>query len=344
MGYGKPANEPRFALFRAEYFLQSPPAMNNQLPGNLPWWPADYNPWRFGDMLPDDEMNRQFSMGDWHELRRQLTLFMYHVVNPDEYLQLSVVEEPSAEIEHRCDEWLRLFVAAADRKDLRPPADLHKWVAVRGRVALLHTELQKMWVEEEKQDIPTPNLRGNFAGEILSQLIDYWHEEGKELWIGRPDATSTDEGNTLTWYWSATGVKLKPATTWPEVLKLADDVLNDLYHNVRFRCPTGEVCSDLHATLSQSWLTTAIFVDERSAFKPERDTARWIAARLETAKLLIKGYIGNPAKAPLPEGNTQQALCALAITRWEDVLSPLWAGFRYKQGKLVWDAAKVRAS
>jgi hypothetical protein len=318
--------------------------MSNQLPGNLPWWPADYNPWRFGDMLPDDEMNRQFSMGDWHELRRQLTLFMYHVVDPDEYPQLSLAEQPSAEIEQRCDEWLRMFVATTDRKDLRPPVDLHKWVAVRGRVALLHTELQQMRVEVKKEKIPTPDMRGNFAGEIISQLVDFWHQEGKEFWLSRPDTTSTDEGSTLTWYWKQTGVTLKPATTWPDVLKLANEVLNALYENVRFRCPTGLICPEMYGDLSQNWLTTAIFVDERSAFKPDRDTARWIAARLETAKLLIKGYIGNPAKAPLPEGNAQQALYALAITQWKDVLSPLWAGFSYKQGKLVWNAAKVRGS
>ncbi|MFN7137732.1 MAG: hypothetical protein ACK4UN_00155 [Limisphaerales bacterium] len=314
--------------------------MINQLPGNLPGWPNDFNPLEFGDMLPDNDMIRRFMPGGLRELRRQLTLFLYQVVSPDDYPQLSVAEQPDEDIEQRCDDWIRMFVSAIDRKHMVPPADLRKWVAVRARIALLYSELQLMWVEEQNKKIPIPDMRGNFAGEILSRLIDFWHEQGKELWQSYPDRTSTDEGTSLTWYWKQKGLTLKPATTWPEVLKLADDVLADLYRNVRFRCPTGEVCSELYDSLSQNWLTTAIFVDDRSAFKPDRDTARWIGARLETAKLIIKGYIGNPAKAPLPEGTTQQALYVLAITQWNEILAPLWAGFGYKQGKLVWEARR----
>ena len=306
--------------------------MSDEFP-NLSSDGKKFNPWEFGAMLPDNEITRQFSLGPWHELSRHLYLFLMHVM-PSDYNQLSVAEEPGEEIEKRCDDWIRTFVNTSDRKGIDLPNDLRKWAAVRTRRALVLAEKEAVSGEKYKE----PNMRQDFAHEITSRLIDHWHAEGKKQWLLNPGKSSADEVTTVTWHLKRKGIKLKPATTWAEVMKLADTILELV--DLKDRYPVGKTCSDLHNDMCDLWLREVIFADDRADCTPEPDYAPWLAARLFTAKTLMKSYVRDGRSAPSPEGNAQQALYVMVVPQWKETLSNIWRGFHYQKGKLAWDPSR----
>ena len=86
-----------------------------------------WNPMQFGSMPPEDAFLAQFSLGPWHELRRQMMLFTVHVRPTNDEIVMPR-RDPGPEIEKRCDMWIVMFLRAVvtEKKLIPPPKDLRK--------------------------------------------------------------------------------------------------------------------------------------------------------------------------------------------------------------------------
>jgi hypothetical protein len=150
----------------------------------------DRHPTQFGTKLPDNELFQKFSMGPWHELRRQMTLFTMHVRPPDGE-EISPRRDPGPEIDERCDTWIVILMQGREKGLLMPPPkDLRKWLYVRGFMALSYIDY-----EMRNQDkLQPPDLRNKFGSEMGRRLVDFWDQMGKKRWIENdPGRTSTAE-------------------------------------------------------------------------------------------------------------------------------------------------------
>lgn len=140
-------------------------------------------------MFPVNEITRQFALSPWHELRRQVMLFLLYV-EPDGPATFDTRVAPPASIDERCDEWITTFVSAKNRKGVVPPDDLRKWLGVRGRMALSLIDYER----RNEETLDPPDLQNQFAAEMVLRLIVFWHHSGKDAWLN-PELYHP--GNTL---------------------------------------------------------------------------------------------------------------------------------------------------
>lgn len=151
----------------------------------------NFNMMEFGALPPDIGIFKQFSLGPWHELRRQMTLF-FLLVKPVDESVLKIREVSSPSIEKRCDMWIVMFLNTKNRKGIVPPTDLRKWLGVRAKMALIFLEREiELKSKDKTQD---PDLKKEFKAEIGSRLVIWWQEFAKEAWLKNdPDQSSTSE-------------------------------------------------------------------------------------------------------------------------------------------------------
>ncbi len=146
---------------------------------------------QFGSKFPDKGIPKEFSLGPWHELRRQMSLFATHVM-PLDRKEMSPRREPGSEIEWRCDAWIVLFLKLVDdnRILIPPPRDLSKWLYSRALMALSLIDYEIRTKDKRE----APKMKKQSKTEIGSRLVIFWQEMGKQRWLETdPDKSSIAE-------------------------------------------------------------------------------------------------------------------------------------------------------